>query len=83
MSSGDRHITIHSGFLNLIEPYDTYLADRGFNLRDHLLSRKAELVVLPGVRGREQMTAQRVHTAYQNYCKFTYSCCHLSEQFRE
>ena len=56
----DRHITVNSGFLNLIDPTDQIMADKGFLIRDELMFRRAELVLPPGVKGHEQMSSQDV-----------------------
>lgn len=54
--ASDRHVVVHSGFLEQIDTLDQVLADRGFPIRDELLIRGAELVIPPGARGRDQMT---------------------------
>jgi len=56
----DRHITINSGFLDLVDPTDQIMADKGFLIRDKLMYRRAELVLPPGARGHEQMTSEDV-----------------------
>jgi hypothetical protein len=56
----DRHITINSGFLDLIDPNDQIMADKGFLIKDELMYRRAELVMPPGAKGHEQMTSQDV-----------------------
>ena len=58
--ASDVYITGNSGFLDLVEEYDSYMADRGFPIAADLLERKAELLIPPGARGSEQMTAQQV-----------------------
>ena len=58
--ASDVYITRNSGFLDLVEDYDTYMADRGFPIATDLLERRAELVIPPGARGNEQMTPQDV-----------------------
>ena len=42
-SISDRDIVVQSGFLDLIEPNDNIMADRGFNIRDLLVKKKANL----------------------------------------
>ena len=46
-NTSDRHITKESGFLDLVQPGDEYLADRGFLIRDLLLERRAKLLIPP------------------------------------
>ncbi len=58
--ASDRHIVKHSGFLETVQPYDVYMADRGFPTADELLVHRAELVIPPGARGREQMSTADV-----------------------
>ena len=58
--TSDTHITRESGFLNLVEPLDIIMADRGFPIQSELLLRQASLEVPPGARGREQMSAADV-----------------------
>ncbi|KAJ8046215.1 hypothetical protein HOLleu_04826 [Holothuria leucospilota] len=54
--ASDNVITLQSGFLNLIDPGDLILADRGFLLREELLIRQATLEIPPASKGSEQMT---------------------------
>lgn len=54
--ASDNVITQQSGFLNLIDPGDLILADRGFLLREELLIRQATLEIPPASKGSEQMT---------------------------
>lgn len=53
--ASDRHITVNSNFLRLIDSGDQIMADKGFLIADELLMRRAELVMPPGVRGHDQM----------------------------
>jgi len=48
--TSDKHITLHSGFLDLIEPYDKVMADRGFQIREDLALLNAELLIPPWVK---------------------------------
>lgn len=41
-------ITNQSGFLDVVEPYDTVLADRGFPIRQELTLKRARLLIPPG-----------------------------------
>ena len=56
----DRYIVQNSGFLDLIEPYDTIMADRGFTIREDLLFRYANLEIPPPSTGLTQMPRQAV-----------------------
>ena len=59
--TSDRHITLNSGFMDLVEPYDIYMADRGFDIQGDLQLKRAELVIPPGARGKESMSSADVH----------------------
>ena len=41
------HIVRDSGFLDLVEPYDEVMADRGLNIREELMMRMATLCIPP------------------------------------
>jgi len=56
----DRHIVQQSGFLDLVEPYDVVMADRGFPIQEDLLYKMAKLEIPPPSSGLEQMCAQHV-----------------------
>ena len=56
----DKVITNQSGFLNLIEPYDAVLADRGFPIREELTLKRATLLIPPGRKGVNQMSSSDV-----------------------
>lgn len=58
--ASDKFVTLNSGFLNIIEPYDKVMADRGFPIREELTLLRAELLVPPGRRGVSQMSASDV-----------------------
>ena len=53
----DKQITIHSKFLDLLEPHDLLQADRGFMLSNECAARMIHLQVPPGKRGSAQMTS--------------------------
>lgn len=40
----DKVITIQSDFVDLIEPYDAVLADRGFSISDELTRKRATML---------------------------------------
>jgi hypothetical protein len=56
----DRFIVQQSGILELIEPGDVVLADRGFTIQEDLLYRRATLVIPPPSSGKSQMTRANV-----------------------
>jgi hypothetical protein len=58
--ASDKIITNQSGFLDMIEPYDSVLADRGFPIREELTLKRATLLIPPGRRGVSQMSAADV-----------------------
>ena len=47
-----------SGFLNLLEPYDCVMADRGFKIKDDLLTRQCTLAIPPSAAVGNQMIAK-------------------------
>ncbi|XP_053402271.1 uncharacterized protein LOC128557834 [Mercenaria mercenaria] len=57
-SISDRDIVIKSGFLDLLNPGDTIMADRGFNIKDLLNARKVDLIIPPFLMGRKHLTPQ-------------------------
>lgn len=58
--TSDKHIVLKSGFLDIIEPYDTVLADRGFQINNEITLLLGKLLVPPGKRGAVQMTKDEV-----------------------
>ena len=48
--ASDRHIVMNSGFMDTVEQYDQYIADRGFTIAADLLDKLAELAIPPGKR---------------------------------
>ena len=58
--TSDHHITVHSGFLDIIENNDGVMADRGFSIEDEFVVRKAYLHNPPGRRGTKQMSKAQV-----------------------
>ncbi|KAK6175897.1 hypothetical protein SNE40_014273 [Patella caerulea] len=57
-SISDKDIVLKSGFLDHLVPGDVIMADRGFNIRDVLNSRKVDLIIPPFLAGREKLTPQ-------------------------
>ena len=63
--TSDKEITVESGFLDLLEPYDEILADRGFLVRDELATRSAYLRIPGFIKGKKQMPGMEVDSARQ------------------
>ena len=59
--ASDKAITLSSGFLDLLEPYDFLQADKGFNIADECAARLITLQVPPGMRGVSQMSSAAVN----------------------
>ena len=60
--SSDRFIVQDSIFLNLLEPYDCVMADRGFKIKDDLLMRRCTLAIPPSAAVRNQIVAKDLKT---------------------
>ena len=59
--ASDKFIVSHSGFLDLLEPNDNVMADKGFDIKDLLLPHRVTLNIPPFLRqDRGQFTAQEV-----------------------
>ena len=58
--ASDKFVTMNCGFLNIVEPYDKVMADRGFPIKEELLLLNAELLIPPGRRGVSQMSTSDV-----------------------
>ena len=56
----DRYIVTHSKYLENLHPGDHVLADRGFTVREELMKRGAELVLLPENKGTAQFSSNDV-----------------------
>lgn len=56
----DRRIVIESGLLDLLEPGDSIMADKGFTISDLLRERKCTLNIPPFKRNNVQFTASQV-----------------------
>ncbi|XP_068712947.1 uncharacterized protein [Montipora foliosa] len=53
--ASDRQIVVSSGILDLLEPGDSIMADRGFEIQDLLVSKKASLNISPFMRCKDQL----------------------------
>lgn len=61
----DKQITLESGFLDLLEPRDEILAERGFLIRDELDAYGATLHVPSFTKGKSQLPACEVDSSRQ------------------
>ena len=57
--ASDQQITRESGFLELLEPTDLVMADRGFTIKEDLMVRGATLEIPPPSSGLEQMSKDK------------------------
>ncbi|XP_019638973.1 PREDICTED: uncharacterized protein LOC109480957 [Branchiostoma belcheri] len=63
--SSDKNIVLDSGFLDLVDPGDVILADRGFPISSELLQRQAHLEIPPPSSGWTQQTREAVSKTKQ------------------
>lgn len=56
----DKFIVKDCGFLNIVEPYDQIMADRGFKIKDELLMSNAYLCIAPSTKAGLQMVPREV-----------------------
>ena len=61
----DKHLTQASGFLDMVEPGDLILADRGFLVDEEVALRGATLIIPPFMRGRKQLQKYEVDKTRQ------------------
>lgn len=54
--ASDKHIVRDSGFLELLEPHDCIMADRGFKIRDDLVMKRCTLAIPPSAAKGNQLT---------------------------
>ena len=59
----DKVLTQRSGFLDLLEPGDYVLADRGFLIEEDVTSRNAFLAIPAFTRGKAQLSQQETETS--------------------
>ena len=59
----DRHLTVHSGFLDKLSHGDLVLADRGFDIADDLALVGASLAMPSFTRGKSQLSQREVKTS--------------------
>lgn len=57
-SISDKEITTQCGFLEVLDPVDLVIADRGFDIQDFLQERRLHLNIPPFLCGRDRLTPQ-------------------------
>ncbi|KAL3891604.1 hypothetical protein ACJMK2_003859 [Sinanodonta woodiana] len=57
-SISDKDIFVKSGLADLLEPGDLVIADRGFLIKDVLMSRRVDLNIPSFLAGRDRLTPQ-------------------------
>ena len=58
--ASDQHITRECGFIDLLEPTDLIMAERGFTITEDLMVRGATLEIPPPSSGLEQMSKDKL-----------------------
>ena len=64
-STSDKEITRHSGLLELLEPADAVMADKGFDIRYELMLIGVQLNIPPFAKKNTQMPARDVVSTRQ------------------
>ena len=59
-SISDRELTRQSGFLQLLDPGDSIMADRGFDIQDDLIPLGVRLNIPPFLRGKSQLEENEI-----------------------
>ena len=54
----DKKVTELCGIINLLEPGDMVMADRGFDIQDILAAKKIKLNIPPFMRGKKQLSLE-------------------------
>ena len=58
--SSDRNITLNSAFIDLIDPGDQIMADRGFLVKEEIMIKRGTLIIPPPAQGAEQMSSVNI-----------------------
>ena len=58
----DKRITESCAIVNLLEPGDMVMADRGFDIQHILASKNVTLNIPPFMRGKQQLSLEEVET---------------------
>ena len=59
-SISDKELTRNSGILDLLEPGDSVMADRGFDIQDDLALLGVRLNIPPFLKGKSQLTEKEL-----------------------
>ena len=59
-SISDKEICLQSGFFDILEPYCSIMADKGFRISQEYTARQIQLIIPPGRRGHTQMLSGQV-----------------------
>ena len=59
--ASDKLIIKDCGSINLVEPYDQVMADRGFKIHEELMMQQATLAIPPNTVVKLQMSSEDVH----------------------
>ena len=81
--TSNKRIVNESGFLDLVDPGDVILADRGFTINSELLMRHAKHEIHPPSSGMEQQTADVAKTKKVAICRFKSKSDRVAEEWRE
>jgi hypothetical protein len=63
--TSDKVVTQRSGFLDMLEPYDLILADRGFLIEEEISSRNCYLSIPAFTKGQTQLSQRNVECSRQ------------------
>ena len=58
----DKDLTRRCGILDILEPGDSVMADRGFDIEENLILRGVSLNIPPFMRGKKQLSENEVVT---------------------
>ena len=63
--TSDKVVTQRSGFLDVLEPYDLILADRGFLIEEDITSRNCYMIMPSFTKGKKQLSQKEVECSRQ------------------
>ena len=82
--SSDIHTVRDSGFLNLLEPFDQVMADKGFKIKTDLALKQCYLRISPSAAKRSQNVKKDVHDTSNiaNVCIYVEQAIQRLKEFR-